>query len=82
MIDVHWEIDGRRVSPSQVGNALEQSIYKQLAESLKKELSSVRCPEHGQRPTVVFKGKRGKELSFEIKGCCEQLIDKATAAVK
>ena len=82
MIDVYWEIDGRRVSPNQVGSALEQSIYKQLAESLKQELGSVRCPEHGERPTIIFEGKRGKELSFTIKGCCEQLVEMATNTVQ
>lgn len=81
MIEITWEIDGRRVPESQVGDALERSFYKQIAASMKSDLASVTCPEHGQHPQVVLEGKSGSELSFSIRGCCEKLIALATSKV-
>lgn len=56
----------------------EKQIVKATAEAVAKKLRSVRCPDHGQAPTVTFKAKSVKDLSWEIKGCCEKVIELAT----
>lgn len=82
MIDVTFEIGGRKVSPDRFGNELEKAILKQVTENITKTLSSVRCPEHGQHPKVTVKGRTIDKLSFEIHGCCQRLTDLATKKLK
>ena len=82
MIDISFEIGGRKVNPNQIGDALKKAVLQQVADSVKKSLSSVRCSEHGQRPTVKVKGRNLDNLSFEVKGCCQSLIDQALKKLK
>jgi len=77
MIDIKFEIGGRKASPNSIGDALEQAFLKEMADGIKKSLSSVRCPEHGRHPKVTVKGGAIDNLSFEVDGCCQSLIDTA-----
>jgi hypothetical protein len=77
MVDVTFEIGGRKVSPNRVADELEKALLSEVAANVKKALGSVTCPEHGQRPKVVVKGRDIKNLSWEVKGCCQKLIDSA-----
>jgi hypothetical protein len=82
MIDISFEIGGRKVSASQFGNALEQAVLQQVTENIKNSLSSVRCKEHGQRPKIKVKGQKIDNLTFEVEGCCQVLIDEALRKLK
>ena len=77
MISVSFEINGRRVNPSQVGDAIEKAILKGIEETVAKKLNAVVCRQHGNRPSVICKGKSAQSLKFEISGCCQSLIDAA-----
>lgn len=81
-MEIKFEIDGKRVDPKNIGNALEQAVLKQVSEGIVKSLSSVRCAEHNQPPRVTVKGQSLDKLSFEIAGCCQALIDTATTKLK
>lgn len=82
MIDVSFEINGRKVNPNQFGDEIEKAIFQEIIDGMKKTLNSVRCSEHGQRPAVKVKGRDFRNLSFEVKGCCQSIIDKATEKLK
>ena len=82
MIKVTYEIGGRKVSIDQFGNELEKLALRQITEKIIKTLSSVCCPEHGKYPNVIVKGKTIDDLSFEIQGCCQNLIDFAMRKLK
>lgn len=82
MIDISFEVGGRKVNPNQIGNALEKAVFQEVADNIKKSLSSVRCSEHGERPKVKVKGRNLDNLSYEVKGCCQSLIDKAIKKLK
>ena len=75
MIDITFEIGGRRVSPDQIGDALRKVALEAVVEGIQKALGSVRCQEHDQSPTVKVKGSTMDDLSFEVGGCCQSLID-------
>ena len=77
MIDVTFEIGGKNVDPNRIGDAQEKAMLAEVATSTKKALSSVTCPEHGQKPKVTIKGRTVDDLSWEIEGCCQALIDTA-----
>ena len=82
MIDVTFEIGGRKVSPNRLGDEVEKAILSEVAANVKKGLGSVTCPEHGQRPKVIVKGRNIKKLSWEVTGCCQKLIDTAMRKLK
>ena len=82
MIDITFEIGGKKVSPDRLGDELEKAILSELAEKVKRSLSSVRCPEHGQGPRVTVKGRSVNNLGWEVEGCCQKLIDLAMNKLK
>lgn len=82
MIEVSFEIGGRKVSPSQISDALEKAVFKQVAENIKKSLCSVKCSIHGQQPKVTVKGHDLKHLEFLVHGCCDSLIEQAKKVFK
>ena len=82
MIDITFEIGGRKVSPDRFGDELEKAILSEVADNVKKALSSVMCPKHGQRPRVKVKGRNVNNLSWEVEGCCQELIDMAMNKLK
>jgi hypothetical protein len=82
MLEIIFEINGKRVDPDCLGNVLEQAILQSIKDYIQKKLGAIRCPEHGQAPKVICKGKSVKDLSFEVTGCCQKLIDIAKAQLK
>ncbi len=38
MIDISFEIGGRKVNPNQIGDALEKAVLQEVADSVKKAL--------------------------------------------
>ena len=79
MLDISFEINGRKVNPNNVKDVLESAILSQVAESIKKSVGNLRCAEHGQSPKIKVKGRNLDNLSFNISGCCEDLIEKVRA---
>lgn len=75
MVEVSFEINGRKVQPDQISEALTKAVLTSVAEQIKSKLGSVRCPEHGKFPKIICKGKSIENLGFEVSGCCEELID-------
>lgn len=86
MFDVSFEINGKKVRPGDLGktwtSAIEAEMYKQVQDSVKRAVGSARCSVHGKAPSVVVKGRDLKNLSFEVKGCCQNLIDQVTQKLK
>ena len=68
MIDISFEINGKKVHPNQMKGALEQAMYQQVAESMKEKLKSIRDPETGEKPKIVMKGKSFDDLTLEVFG--------------
>lgn len=82
MIDISFEINGRKVSPRNMGNAVESALLQSVQESISKAVGSARCPEHGQKPKIKVKGRKLDSLSFEVSGCCEQMIETVKKKLK
>lgn len=74
MIDISFEINGKKVTPRNMGSALDAAILQSVQESVKKAVGLARCPIHGQTPKIKVKGRKVDSLNFEISGCCDQLI--------
>jgi hypothetical protein len=48
-------------------------------QAMRRAIESVRCDIHGERATVTFSKSAGK-ATFNISGCCDELVEKAEAA--
>lgn len=75
MVEVSFEINGRKVHPNQIGEALTKAVLTSVTEQIKRKVGSVSCPDHGKSPKIICKGKSIENLGFEVTGCCEKLID-------
>ena len=82
MIDISFEINGKKVSPNNIGNAIEAAIYQSIAQHVKDRLESVKCIEHNEHPKVTLKGKDLDHLEASITGCCQPLVDHALDQLK
>lgn len=75
MVKIKFEINGREVKPEDFATSLEKALIKNIEEDIRKKLSSVKCPVHGEYPEVICRGHDLRNLSFEVKGCCQKLIE-------
>jgi hypothetical protein len=75
LIEISFEINGRKVQPNKIGEELTKAVLSKVAEQVKGKLVSVRCSDHGGSPKIICKGRSIENLSFEVSGCCEKLID-------
>lgn len=76
MIQITYEINGKKINPNNLKNALEKAIFTSVSDSIKKSIGNVRCSEHRKAPSIKVKGRSIEQLSFEVSGCCEVLVDK------
>jgi len=74
MIDIHFEIGGRRVNPRNTRDALEAAMFSAVEDGIRKKLGACRCHKHGQIPKLIAKGRSLETIKFEISGCCEGII--------
>ena len=79
MFDISFEINGREVNPNDMEDTLESAILSQVAEFVKESVGNLRCAEHKQSPKIKVKGSNLDNLSFDISGCCNDLIEKVRA---
>jgi len=75
IIDISFELNGRKVSPNNMGNALESAMLNSVKDTIGKSVESIRCLEHGERPKIKAKGRSIDSLSLEVTGCCDVLIE-------
>lgn len=80
MIDISFEINGRKVNPNQMGNALEQALLSSIKDEVTQKVRSIRDPKTGERPTIKVKGRSIDSLSFEISGS-EDLVGRVRKAL-
>jgi hypothetical protein len=82
MTAIYFEIQGKRVTPDSMKDALDYAYLKHIRESIKKCTGSLRCHEHGKRPIVKVRGEDTNSLTYEISGCCNDFIEKVQINLK
>jgi hypothetical protein len=75
MIDISFEINGKKVNPDEIGDVIEKALFEQVIEIITKKVGMVRCPDHGTSPRIVCEGINLDNLSFMVYGCCDKLIN-------
>ena len=82
MVGILFEIGGKNFNPDHLDNELDKAILMEAAKNVKRALGSLECPKHGKNPIVTIKGNDVINLSCEVDGCCQRLIDMATERLK
>jgi hypothetical protein len=81
-VGVEYRIGNRRVSRREWEKHLFEEAPRQAAEDeIKRKLGPIRCPVHGRAPTVNRGRTTRGGFDLEIEGCCEALVERATAAL-
>jgi hypothetical protein len=82
MVELSFEINGRKVSRNNMKDALEVAVLENVSAQIKQKVGSIRCSEHHQSPKIKGKGRSLTNLSFEISGCCDDIMDKVKSKLK
>ncbi len=75
MLKITYEINGRKTTPGSLKNALEAAVLSTIEKNIKGSIGSIKCREHGQSPTILVKGRSLDNLSINVSGCCDALIE-------
>ncbi|EJE4711265.1 hypothetical protein ACFSJQ_21130 [Vibrio olivae] len=75
MISISCDVKG-------IKNAIEKAVLSGVVDNVKKTVGSVRCKEHGKAPKIKIKGNNLNNLSFEVDGCCEEVIEQVKKKLK
>lgn len=68
MIEVSFEINGRKVQPNKIADALERAMFETIRDDLARKVGNIRDPETGARPKLRVVGRSLKDLSINIEG--------------
>ena len=78
MIDISFEINGRKVNPNRIGDALEAAVLESVKAQIISKVGSIRDPKTGQRPKIKVSGRNIENLTFEVSGSPE-LVERVKA---
>ncbi len=56
---------------------LNRKIIRTLEAKLEREISSLICSVHGQKPKLSLSGESLDDVRLDIRGCCDEIIQKA-----
>ena len=74
MINVVWESDATAWRDELSRAALESAL-----EGVRRQLGDVRCPVHGESPTIVVRGQSERTMGFDVQGCCDPATEPVRA---
>ena len=60
---------------------LDKVVQDTVLEGARQTCRRIRCPQHGKTPTVTGARKTPKGFSFEIHGCCDEVVERARQAI-
>jgi hypothetical protein len=75
MIEISFEINGRKVNPSQLSNVLERAVVQGVRDKLTSAVGNVRDPKTGEHPRLRVKGRGLDDLSIEVEGSPELIAE-------
>jgi hypothetical protein len=54
---------------------------QEFKENTARKLEAVRCPDHRQPPRIQFRGSTLRDVTIQMSGCCDKLLDLANRAI-
>lgn len=72
--------DGRKYgSLAEMLDAEGNKLIDEAMAEVRRSIEAQRCAVHGGRPSATVT-RRGDQISFEIEGCCDDLVERAQRA--
>lgn len=68
MLDITYEVGGRKVRPDQFADAFERAVLEGVRDHILSALKDVRDPITGERPKITVKGRNLDNLSITVEG--------------
>lgn len=81
-VDLTYTLGGRKVSRDQFFKGLDGEIRKTASDNVSRQVQRMRCPKHGQNARVTELRQTRDGFSFEISGCCDDLVERAKNAIR
>jgi hypothetical protein len=82
-IEIKFEIEGKEVPINKLDDLLQSDMLRaaveRMMETVQEQLHDTRCAEHGEAPEVKIALSSVLGLRTYITGCCNDLVEKATA---
>jgi hypothetical protein len=67
VIKVVWESD-----ESEWRDELSRAALQAALEGVRRQLGEIRCPVHGESPTIVVRGQSESTMRLDVQGCCDR----------
>ncbi len=75
MIDILFEINGRKVSSRQFPNELEKAVAKGIRDKLTRAVGNIRDPMTGKSPKLKVTGRSLDKFSIKVEGSSEVISE-------
>lgn len=69
MINIKWDANFNTLRTQ-----LERSVLAQVEKAITTAVGNAKCKVHGEEPSVAVSGKGFDSLSFQVEGCCPEII--------
>lgn len=79
MVDIPFAflIDGKQLDPLNPESAEQAAKMQQIVAAISDQVDGLVCPEHKEPPRFLCSGENFDELSLQVHGCCEKLVEMA-----
>ena len=74
MIKIVWEFEEQRWR-----DPLSRAAFEAALDGVRHYLADLRCPVHGESPSVVVRGETEDTIRLDLRGCCDRLVGPARA---
>lgn len=68
-------IDGEMIDPASIEDPEKSAVIQNIVENIAQRVGELECAEHGEAPRFVCAGETYNDLTLEVQGCCEALIE-------
>jgi len=73
MLEIHFEIGGRRLDPCFIGDSVQKAVLLRAARLVKKRFADIRIPDRHDPLRILIKGRDIRHLRYELHGSPEVL---------
>lgn len=74
-----FEIGGKAINPSEVTDPHDAAVLQEVVDAVVNRVEEMRCPLHKEPPRFICRGDTVDNLSLEVLGCCDALVDMVKA---
>ena len=69
------EIGGEQINPGEIKDPEVAKKIEAIVESVAGKVGGIKCPDHMEPPRFICSGPSFDDLSLEVEGCCDKLVD-------